>query len=440
MISEANGYGHKGRRPAGRSIVEERGHNGKLTVWVQDMRTETRYSVFMVFQDGRRYAGVAMGNLAVDEKGKGELRREFEHEELGSFILADVVAVAVIAKDSAGVVSPLCGYKDEPVSWRHGFYEYSVTAKVVNVKHEAAPVHVETPPVAKVLPSATEVTAVEEVVEDRLLAEEADMLQKKPVAQVAVNTPPPMHDFAPEDEMPEKSAAPAVTAKVPESISTEPATTTNESPELTTTISMELPGPITPLATETPEPTTTETPRPTPPAVPTSPSPAPQQGYTPPYDPAPVTQHTKATKKEIAESFRMALDQLHADTIQRSTPAPQSLEELFAIKECVTPFKRQSRKTTWVKFDLSDQVPPPTNKPHLFKDPFIQAALAKHGHLLLGMTVAPGAKHYIIGVPDNPTQDSRQKARRLGFTQFKRHDDSNPKKDEPGYWLMFITA
>jgi len=407
MTSEANGYGHKGRQPVGRSIVEERSNNCKLTVWAQDLRPETRYGIFMLFPDAGRYAGIGMGTLTVDEKGKGEMRREFEPGELDEFKLSDIVAVAVIVRGTSGVISPLCGYRSEPVTWRHTFYEHR--REIVTVTRDEAPFN--TSP---------------------LVNEAAGSLsQMLPAAEAPVGLPqPPPIEAA--ESLPQIPSATEAIEIPPQPLPIEAAESLPQIPPAAEAI--EIP----------PQPLPIEATAPPPPAAPS----AQPEENDPPYDPTPIRQFTNQTtqpKSEIAKSFRIALDQLHADTVQRSGQHPahplhKTLETIFSSKEHITPFQKQARKTLWVRFDLSDQVPPPINKPHLFKEPFILSALAQHGHLILGMTAGTGPKRYIIGVPNHPDQESRQKARRLGFTQFKRCDESHPSKGDPGYWLMFITA
>jgi len=118
----------------------------------------------------------------------------------------------------------------------------------------------------------------------------------------------------------------------------------------------------------------------------------------------------------------------------------QNLEATFASKERVTPFKNQSRRTDWVRFNLTDNIPPPINRPRLFEDPFVQTAHDAHGHLIFGITTDKGPRRHIIGVPASLSQDKRQQARRLGFTQFKPSDGTHKKGGGLGYWLMFITV
>jgi len=122
LAEESKGYDFKGRTPAGRCIVEERGNTGKLSLWVQDLKPQVKYEVFLIFAENRRHVGLNAGLLDVDAKGKAEIRRDIA--ELHTLVLKEIVAVAVIAAGQSGVVSPLCGYRDEQVAWRHGFQIY----------------------------------------------------------------------------------------------------------------------------------------------------------------------------------------------------------------------------------------------------------------------------------------------------------------------------
>ena len=125
LAEESKGYDFKGRTPTGRCIVEERGNMGKLSLLVQDLKPQTKYGIYLIFTENRNHVGLCMGPLDVDTKGKAEIRRDIT--DLHNFALKEIVAVAVIATDSGatGVVSPLCGYKDNVVAWRHGFEVYT---------------------------------------------------------------------------------------------------------------------------------------------------------------------------------------------------------------------------------------------------------------------------------------------------------------------------
>ena len=377
MTSEAAGYGHKGRQPAGRSIVEGRDGRYKLTVWAQDLKPETLYNIFVLFAQGGRYAGIGMGGLTVDEKGKAEARRDFGDEVLMGCDWQEIAAVAVTVRGGVGVISPLCGYRGEVVPWRNGFYEHK--------REEAKPVEEVRSPVPEHKPRES-AEPIEPSVEN--------VEEPRPVTATEP-TPIPIND---------ESSGAHRAAALPQQESTPQQHSTNEAPS------------------------SPEEPHPTPPKS----------------QPPPIDWAINLPKGEMAKAFRKALDKLHDDSLNNSaqspSPHPPQILSIFQTNQAVTPFKRQTRKADWVRFTLSDPVPPPVNRPRLFEEPFIQAALAQHGHLILGMVTDPGPRRYIIGVPGSFDNESRQKARRLGFTQFKACEDAPPSHGVDGYWLMFMTA
>jgi len=433
MNSEAKSYGFKGRQPIGRSIVEGRGNSYKLTVWAQDLKAETFYKVFLLFADKKGYAGIEMGNLLVDEKGKGETRRDFDGVALGEFALADIVGVAVVVRDAQDVVSPLCGYRDQPVLWRHGFYEYTgpvVVDTLVEVPEEIKAVE-ELPEVAAVSEEACpeEAVAVDTFVAQPPLIEEH---AESPVAMVDEDFIPPdnpatqpepmlqdepaMENLAHEPDKVEDKVIPLDGAidLIPLSTIAEPELTSETPPH--NEASEEIPM----VKNETAE-------------------------ELPPADTEPfkiVPPHKTPNQGGMAKALREALDKLHEDNLhQNAESMPNShFLSIFESKEAVTPFQRQARNTKWVRFNLSDPVPPPINNPHLFDDPFILAALEAHEHLILGKTIDQGPCRYIIGVPGVYDQASRLKAKRLGFVQFKCSRDAHPTWGDAGYWLMFISV
>jgi len=406
MTSESKGYGHKSRQPAGRCIVEGRSNNYKLTIWAQDLKPETRYSIFLLFADDRRYAGINMGSLSIDEKGKGEVRRDFDGSIMGNFALPDIVAVAVIVKEATGVVSPLCGYKEGPVSWRHGFYEYSIKATTTPKQDDL--------PANAPIPTIKQEQAPEAIAQDPPPCIHEEVIEEPPQN-------PPTEEIAAPTQNPPAEPIP--------NTPNEEAPIQDQVQETIQNITIEAPPPPVPIETPpTPEP---------------PPTPQPQTTDNPTQEaPLSINWATSLPQSEMAKAFRTALDKLHTETLQLSAKCPHkpSIVTLFETREPITPFQKQTRKTKWISFTLSDQVPPPTNKPQLFEDPFVQAALSQFQHLILGMTIDQGPRRYIIGVPGIFDQESRQKAKKLGFTQFKCTNDTYPNWGETGYWLMFTTV
>ncbi|MCL2839247.1 MAG: hypothetical protein FWE05_00615 [Defluviitaleaceae bacterium] len=123
LENEATGYDFKGRSPSGRCIVESKdANNGKLTLWIQDLKPETRYGIYIIFPDGGRYSGVNLGSLAVDVKGKAEVRRDLDESNLNGYKISNFQAIAITAPDAHGTTSPLCGYRERQFAWRSSFY------------------------------------------------------------------------------------------------------------------------------------------------------------------------------------------------------------------------------------------------------------------------------------------------------------------------------
>ena len=174
---EASGYGFKGRTPAGRSIVENRNGEARVSVWAQDLRPDARYETYIVFSNEGGYVGVSAGKINPDAKGKVEFRKEIDPHAIGHFKVEDLVAAAIIVADAEGgaIVSPLCGYQGKAVSWRSGFarggVRESAVAEVVEgvvegVVEKVAAVAKEPESVAVSLPEPAVQAEVVEVAEE----------------------------------------------------------------------------------------------------------------------------------------------------------------------------------------------------------------------------------------------------------------------------------
>jgi hypothetical protein len=130
LVPETKGYEFKGRTPSGRCVVEERYGTGKLFVWVQDLKPETTYSVFLIFADIAApdgYVGLSMGTLPVEPGSKAEFRQEIPQAQ-HPFKLEALTAVAVVANDTPAIESPLCGYRHKQAPWRQRFKMWEAKA------------------------------------------------------------------------------------------------------------------------------------------------------------------------------------------------------------------------------------------------------------------------------------------------------------------------
>jgi len=207
FVNETKGYEFKGRTPAGRCVLESRKGMGKLSVLVQDLKPEVNYGVYLVFAEERRHVGFAMGKFAVNANGKGEFRKDISQESLHNFALAEVVAVAVLDEKAASTASPLCGYKNEAVSWRHSFKIWEKPAPVVPEPAVIEPEPVKNEPVPIVVESEPP-----EMVEEPVLAEPPELEPPAPFPPLPTTPPratrPPGAQNPPEKIQPPLATVP----------------------------------------------------------------------------------------------------------------------------------------------------------------------------------------------------------------------------------------
>ena len=122
LIQDRLEYTLKDRQAFGKCIIEYSGNLGKLSATVQDLKPEVLYKLYLISSiDGTK---VCVGTVAIDGRGKGGLKWEFDpkntgesNEDIGHF---DVAAV-VVPRDNE-VISPLVGYRNEPVMWKNIFF------------------------------------------------------------------------------------------------------------------------------------------------------------------------------------------------------------------------------------------------------------------------------------------------------------------------------
>lgn len=379
MVCEAKGYEYKGKPPAGRCIIEARNGAGKLSVWAQDLKPETLYACFLLFPDGTRYAGVSMGSLPVDVRGKAETRYECDADNINGsgFSLSACVAVAVMAVRAAEPTATLCGYRDAVISWKRAFYEVGKKAALTALPPVVASPPVETAPAEAPLAAEAEeavvvdldvsVTAVPETPYNDVETPMASVNETTPDDAAATDLPADMDVETQAVFAPNKTEE---TASSPETIASDSLT-------------------------------------------------------------------------EMAHQFHMALERLHGETnaaCELTETVEQALTVLFEENIPMHPFRKQNRSVKWVRVAPKDKVPLPLDATGLYDDPFILAAYRQYNHLVLGVTTDTGRRQYILGVPGMYAPEQRPQAVRLGFSQFKCCDDTRVARGEYGYWLMFMNG
>jgi hypothetical protein len=176
---------------------------GKITIWAHDIRREVRYSVYLIFNDKGKYAGIQIGSLNADEKGKAEFRKDIETAALLGFALREITAVAVVAADTPIIIAPLCGYREHRVSWRENFYKAKEETKQKPAKKTVAEV------IPEPLPEP-----VPEVIPEPIPARKPDPVHKPVPARKPQKSDSPAVQGAPRARKPKASVSSEISSAI----------------------------------------------------------------------------------------------------------------------------------------------------------------------------------------------------------------------------------
>jgi len=392
LTAEVAGYEFKGRKPAGRCVLETNNGTIKVTTSTQDLRPGVRYGVYLLFNDEARVGGVAVGALTVDEKGKGDARREMKEADLHGLSPNAILGAAVLVMGIDPVESPLCGYRHERVAWRTRYYERVTQVEVVK---EMPPVEV-APPVEAVVEVAPPVEEVPVACEPAPVPVEEVPVEEVPV--VCEPAPVPVEE-APMEEVP---------------VACEPAPVEEPSPVMCEPLPAEEPSPVVcePSPVEEPSPVVCE--------------------------PSPVDEPVHEVK---VVSFPEDEAAPPADAPCPASPAeprpPYMCETDFAVLKPISPFAGgDTAGAQWMRFTADDALPAPPNAPGFFDAPFVADSYDVYGHFILGMVRDDDNAIFILGVPGVYSDAEKDRAHALGITEFKCYEPTAPADGEFGYWLL----
>ena len=166
LIDETKGYEYKNKVPVGRCLLESRGGEGKLMVWVQNLKPEALYRVNLIFKEGNVYAGLPLCSLSVRSEGKAELRHNFNAADIEGFgrSLDQCLGVAIIVVGDSNTAAPLCGYRSGILPWRSGFKK--VEPPVQKEREEKAKIEIAEEVLEEVSEEEDKDTAGEKIIND----------------------------------------------------------------------------------------------------------------------------------------------------------------------------------------------------------------------------------------------------------------------------------
>ena len=436
LLQDRPGFGLRSRDPSGRAIIEVKDGMGKITVAMQELKSEIVYKAYIISSSNDGLA-VSIGTLCANERGKVEHRWEFDPidvEQTGIDIhMFDVVALA--AETKAENVWVLTGYRDGEVRFKDKFNVAVKREKAIvqtqGEKESKTELHEnDSKPELHEKESKTELRENDSKPELREKESKTELREKESKTELHENdSKPELREKESKKELREKESKAELRGKEIKTlrhedhhfspmnmfVEEEPASR----PELKVVVeSVEINLEQEAEAGKIPH---AKTDRTKPGAMGSSPD-----------------NHTQFNS--MAQRFNKELEELENLMLEGAAPEidPQlELENVMKNNAVMSPFKTGFDEVKWVRISIKELSYLPCNCWKLMYDPYVNLAFSRYKHLMLGAYA--DKTRYILALPDAFDPSRERQARDLGFDIFRSSDNIIGHRDaDYGYWLMDI--
>ena len=426
LKQEISEYYYDFKEAMGRCVIEVRFGKGRFSTYIQGLR-KGDYSIFFISCKGGRNIGVNMGKISADLGGKGELKTEFDPENIfGTKLkIEDFHVVAIMPFESATVKALLTGYVGGAVQWKEGFSFFKANdgdsfeaAKEESIFESREETESDFSGNLKDSQDSEDFqeTQAEEIREEGTygeISEESD----EDYGEVTSNEE--MGET--ETEIKDEENSDAYEAK-------------KENEEETKADDDALDVENCACACEEIEEEE-------------------ERENTSFKDLKEVGDNfndiIKKFKKGIKEIEKLKDDKEKKelrkskiinmeDVKEKNLKRNYALDYIFENNAKMTPFQSQRKDVEWVRIDLSELVVLPGKVWLYLNNPFVSFSEKKYKHLILGRFYEGGKEKYILGVPGKYFSDYRLEASIQGFKQFKCCENKLPVDGDYGYWILNI--
>lgn len=399
-------YSIDGRKAMGRCVIETRGSAGKLSIYVQGLKPEVIYKLYLIATEGDTSRGLPVAIVPVDAKGKGELRFEFNAENVGgsSMGVSDFSAVAIIVPSEKGVLPVLTGFMEDEISWENNFVDITKETRreVLAAEKTAEPeIEAESSDATNVQEEHTEHEHIEQV-EVEVEVEVVVVVEAESVIEIE------------EDK----------TALLYKQEQAEPEENIIEKPVEESNINFwEVEATNQPSKDETKVAT---------------------------HDEVSKQIHKEIKVRNMNEDFKKLIDEygsymtnLGKKPFEGLEPIVASeihmhvdeLEQIFHNHMKMNPFPNDHLKIKWARITHKDLVLLGEKGYYTINHPLVLLGYRKYKHLILGKCATEGKSKYILGVPDCYSIEYKESALIAGFMEFKYCEKDSAYDGDYGYWL-----
>ncbi|MCI8805542.1 MAG: hypothetical protein HFE59_06555 [Clostridiales bacterium] len=429
LKQEISEYSYDFKEAMGRCVIEVRFGKGRFSTYIQGLR-KGDYSIFFISCKGGRNIGVNMGKISADLGGKGELKTEFDPENIfGTKLkIEDFHVVAIMPFESATVKALLTGYVGGAVQWKEGFSFFKVNDGDSYDSFEAAK--------EESISESREETESDfsgnlkdsQDSEDFQKTQAEEIREEGTYGEISEESDEDYGEVTSNEEMGETETE----IKDEENSDAYEAKKENEEETKADDDALDVEN-CACACEEIEEEEEREN---------TSFKDLKEVGDN-------FNDIIKKFKKGIKEIEKLKDDKEKKelrkskiinmeDVKEKNLKRNYALDYIFENNAKMTPFQSQRKDVEWVRIDLSELVVLPGKVWLYLNNPFVSFSEKKYKHLILGRFYEGGKEKYILGVPGKYFSDYRLEASIQGFKQFKCCENKLPVDGDYGYWILNI--
>lgn len=391
-------------RPAmGRCIIEIRNGKGKLMTFIQGLKPDILYKIHMISCGTEKSIGVSVGFIDIDNNGKGEMKWEFDPDNVGNsgINIENFNVIAFLVPGNNDITAPIVGYSDNVVLWKNNFKIFD--KEEINENKELED-NDNIPETDKL--NSKENQLNESSLQENLLDEENKITQDDSDKDLKNNEKTDIKD---ENQKPEPEPDTNLNENKPETKCDEKSSTDNSNNIEKTNIKEE--------------------------------NIASKKGI---FEEDNINNYSKF--KNIVEKFKQEMGELKYYTSMTEETEKEISNEietdiddisyLFKNNPEMKPFVKNNNNAKWIRISVNDLSVLPGNAWKYINNPFVNYSYKKYRHLLLGMYTDSNNRYLILGIPGMYKLDYKMEAGIQGFRTFKTCENKKAEENDYGYWIM----
>lgn len=428
----------------GRCIIEIRNGKGKMMAYVQGLKPQVLYKLYLVACTDMTSDGVAVGSVQVDSSGKGELKCEFDPDNVNDtgYSIEKFNAVTLMVPKNGEIVAPLVGYFENPVMWKNNFtfFKHKDNDSIAESKEEVS--------------DSKEEKNKDDLYSDDKLNKESDEKSVADINEQDIENDKPENEHKEENESVEQNNdnSESEILENNESVVSESSDSQDEQndnhlnvkEEGDTTESVEI---------SQDESKTTDD----------------DNSDIGLFQKKVLNESVDSAKnnneqnnninselserfehqdqfKDIVGRFKKELEELKYYTKMQekyNEQKPESffdtgdnnIDYMFSHNAQMQPFRHPDNDTEWIRVSPHELSAFPGDFYKYINNPFVCSANKKYKHLIMGRKKKDGKWCYILGIPEKYVPSYKLDASFQKFNRFRCCDDNKPAKGSYGYWL-----